>query len=1316
MRGPVESRIGALRGRVRRLLALHGVSYLVAGTVAAVVVACAADWLIHLAAEVRLALLVGVVGLAGYLLVRRVLLPLIVRFRDLDIALRIEERWPGLNDRLASTVQFLRVSESEPEAAIGSKALRDATVKETLEQIKGIDFRQAVDPRPVRVAAGWAVVALALVGGIVSAQPGLSRIAALRLFRPFGPDTWPRQTHLTILDETPRKIARGMSFALAVGIAPGERMPSTARVSYTYPDGETASEPLRPAADDTFRGRIETVSRPFTFQVEAGDDVTDRRSVEVVAPPSLTREVVRLVAPPYTGLATQTLAPGNTQVRVVEGSRVEVAAEANKPLASATLRVGDVVLAEATKLASDGKSLTAQFTVKESKPFWFDLLDTEGFRSQEIVRFDVRATRDEAPRVVVDDPSQDRDVPAAAVIPLKISVDDDFGIHLVRLVYKVANGGSEPSSEVVVPLAEGIAPGGPVATDKHLDVTYRWDLAAIPGLQPGSTITFFAEGRDFDNLKGPNIGKSREIRLRIVTEEEINRQLDEQQKAIREEVDRALQMQKQARTPVNDALRTLDKTDKLSDPARNQLRDAEMIQRQVTNRITNKADGLEQKVRRFLDDVANFKVDNPDAEQQMGEIRDAVARIREQNLAPAEQGLTRATKALDQPDADKTNPTPPAQPGDDKTNPTTPAAKNEANRAAKAEATKGAASRKNEPNPATKAESTKGANPEDTPASKDGTSSKAGVTKGAEPAKGASPKGSPSSDKTKPTPSNAQAGGKTNPTPGGEETKPTASGEPDDKTNPTAPGDTKSAAAPKAALAESEKNQKAIVDELEKMLASLGEFNDVRNLTREAKSLLQAQEKAKKQAAEAAANPETQNKDAKDFTPEQQAERKNLAAAQDAVAKGLQDLEAKLDDLAKNLEEADPLAAAGLRDAADQSRKKQTSSKMADAAQQLDQNQMGKARENQQKAADDLKALVDSIQNRRENELAHLVKELKAAEKDLKALRDRQTANLKKTAEARKNPDEAKRKEELAKLAKEQKQIEEATKKQVQKLAKLSAEAAARAGQQAAGQMAKAGEQLEQGDGEQAEGDQEEALQNLREAQKEVADARREAEEQLAAEQIVKMADSLKSIHERQEKMAGETDVYEKTRAAAEGQLTLAQRSGVRGLGQVQAGLKDEAGELGDRLGDGAPVFRLTIQKAADSMDVAAQRLQSLKTDDATVRSQKLAALRLRQLLDSLKREQAKKGGQPQQGGQQGQPGGRQGGDDGFPPAAQIKMVKILQEEINERTDYFDELVRRHKELTPDQVAEVDRLHLDQGTLADLVRDLTQPKKSDGEE
>ena len=52
---------------------------------------------------------------------------------------------------------------------------------------------------------------------IVASAPELSEIAVRRSFNPFGPDRWPQQTHLTVIErETPRKVARGDTFTLAV--------------------------------------------------------------------------------------------------------------------------------------------------------------------------------------------------------------------------------------------------------------------------------------------------------------------------------------------------------------------------------------------------------------------------------------------------------------------------------------------------------------------------------------------------------------------------------------------------------------------------------------------------------------------------------------------------------------------------------------------------------------------------------------------------------------------------------------------------------------------------------------------------------------------------------------------------------------------------------------------------------------------------------------------------------------------------------------------------------------------------------------------
>ncbi len=101
---------------------MHGLSWMVGLIVPLLILAGLADWAFHLDAVIRAVLLAAIAGFALWLAIRYVLRPLFIRFADLDIAMRIEQRWPGLNDRLASTIQFLHLDQGDPRH--GSAALR----------------------------------------------------------------------------------------------------------------------------------------------------------------------------------------------------------------------------------------------------------------------------------------------------------------------------------------------------------------------------------------------------------------------------------------------------------------------------------------------------------------------------------------------------------------------------------------------------------------------------------------------------------------------------------------------------------------------------------------------------------------------------------------------------------------------------------------------------------------------------------------------------------------------------------------------------------------------------------------------------------------------------------------------------------------------------------------------------------------------------------------------------------------------------------------------------------------------------------------
>ncbi len=1023
----LESRIGALRASLRRLLALHGLSWVLGLTLPLLIVAGFADWLFHLDSVIRAVILAGVIGTVLFLIHGRVLRPLFVRFADLDIAMRIEERWPGLNDRLASTIQFLRMDSGDDR--YGSAELREATVRQAIEETSGIDFRQVIEPRPVVRALGLAVGSLALAGMMVFAAPESSRIAMRRLILPFGGLEWPQRTHL-VLDETNTtlKLARGDSFTLSVKVRPGDRIPEAANATYRFADGAEIVDPLRTLEGGEFRGRIESVNQPFHFTVTAGDDRSSIRdvSVRVVPPPSLKALTVRMVSPQYTGLPIQTLAPGLTQFRALEGTRLELEAEASKPLKHAELRIGEDPAGG--ELAFDGSRtrFKTSIPVKGSFTFWFGMLDSEGFRNRDAVRYDVRGFKDEAPRVVIEEPKTDRDIPADAIVPVRIVLDDDFGLHSSRLIYRVATGESEPHDEAAIPLwspkDESSAPSA-ASVIKHHEIAYDWELAPLK-LAVGTVITFYADARDLDNIKGPNLGKSRELRLRIVSKEDAARQFDDARRELREELSRVLTMQRQAMTPVENADRALSQTGRVPQPQRDDLNNASMIQRQVGSRFTNRDEGLAARIRRMLEDLRNFKIANPDAQKQMENMLAQVESVRDRNLGPAEQGLTRATKGLEN-RAQPSDERQPATPGQEARPEPAPSQNDPA---------AGQPKDQGDNQPKGKAGDQSKGKAGDQSKGKAGDQSKGQAGDQSKGQAGDQSKGQ-SGDQSKQASPGARepSKGAGEPEPSGAEKAQPSKGDSPSRTDPT-----------REALAEAKVNQKAIADQLQKMLDDLGEFETYRGVVKDAQELLKQQEQAMKQTAEAASKPETIGKPVEELTPEQKTELADLASRQSQVRTGLQKLLERMGDMSKRLEESDPLASAAMKEAAEKSQKQGTAAKLGEAADQLEKNQMGSARPKQDAARNEIRDLVDSIQNRRERELARLVKELKNAENELAKTRAQQAQNLKKTREARNNPNPQERRDQLKRLAKEQAEIKKDLERQLQRLAKLSADAASR--------------------------------------------------------------------------------------------------------------------------------------------------------------------------------------------------------------------------------------------------------------------------------
>ena len=642
---PLQQRIAALRSRVRRLVLLYALSWVVSGVLAAVVVLGLADYLFRfqdpgLRLMASLAAL-AVVGWTGYRFLYR---GLAARLSDLDLARRLQRRFPHLGDSLASAVEFLGQSREDP--ASGSTTLRDAVVGRTTAAVKKLDFRASLRLGPVRRAAAIAGTCLMAAGILVALNPSGCGTALARLASPFGETSWPRVHHLEIRQPAPQRVNRGGTFRVTVVDAPGVALPAEVFIHYRFdgPEGPSVETARMSPLGGMMVAQRENVTRPCSFRVEGGDDDSmEWLPIEVVDRPAVKSVVIRLFPPPYTGWPVEQT---EKNVHALVGTRLEVSAVATKPLASAVLCLDGIRVPG--RVAQDGLSFQVPAdaghgcVVTKSGPYWFELTDREELTGEEKVLGEIQAVPDVPPSVNVDEPEANVYVTPEAVVPVRVTARDDLAIREVVLAWNRSDQPDGPDARVslhsgpaaALPKAGGLAAA---ASGDQRTVSYRWSLASLR-LQPGAQVTYWAAASDYR----PQTGKSPSRRLTVVTSEEMADRVVARQSAILSELSRVLAMQRQTREQVAASEILLQAKQRPDQSDMGNLANAERNQREVTRLLAGTGEGVRTLVLGLLADLENNQVDSPDVKRWMQSLRAEIDRLAREDLAAIGLELTAA--------------------------------------------------------------------------------------------------------------------------------------------------------------------------------------------------------------------------------------------------------------------------------------------------------------------------------------------------------------------------------------------------------------------------------------------------------------------------------------------------------------------------------------------------------------------------------------------------------------------------------------------------------------------------------------------------
>ncbi len=574
-------------------------------------------------------------------------------------------------------------------AQAGSPELRRAVIAQTTAAVEQLRLSQTINYRPtVRAAiAVGAVIVLAATGVLLS--PSAARTAPARLVNPLSGPPWPQETHLRFQEEITRA-ATGKPLELVVEDAEGAALPKGVRLFVRFA-GETAehSFAMRPVEGAAVH-RFASVTRPLVYWAEGGDDLSMRQRpirLEVIEPPEVRSLAIELHPPDYTHWPP---VKSEKHIRALEGTRAAFEGTSNKPLRTATLCLRaagtDAAKKEAAQdepaeaeednnegkdedsklllvpaeITSDGYGFrisadaTQPFRVTRSGQYWFRLEDTEGIVGDDAPH-EVRAVADLPPTLAIQEPSKDERYVPAAVVPLRIAAKDDLALRNLTLrvtkespAIKAPDGGKpKPESMEIVLTAADAPPEQPLglATDKLGDArSLVHDLAlkeVFSDLGPGMDVTLVVSASDFR----PQTGSSPELRLKIITSDQLENIASERQREILRKLYEVLVTQRTGRKELGGVEARFEQIGRLEKIDLDGLERSKLTQDQVNYALGNETAGVTVQIERLLAYLRQNRADGSDVTRRMRGVLSEIRRLQQDHLPTIVGALRDAGKA-----------------------------------------------------------------------------------------------------------------------------------------------------------------------------------------------------------------------------------------------------------------------------------------------------------------------------------------------------------------------------------------------------------------------------------------------------------------------------------------------------------------------------------------------------------------------------------------------------------------------------------------------------------------------------------------------
>jgi Domain of unknown function (DUF4175) len=472
-------KIGTVRKRWKAFLWARGLAWVLGVLVISLVIGLALANSTDIPTWTVTGLRLGMVVLFAFTLIKALILPLRRLPDDTQLARFVEEKNPGLEDRLVSAVDALK--KARPEQGVFAHLL----VKDALDRTRTVRFNDQINKRKFGTFAALAAMfAVALVVSLYISSlffpVGSVRLLA-GLIRPPADDIFD-------LKVTPGNVTVPRGSDVVVQVTTGGFDPRKAEIYVRYQNSsqwEISTMEVSPQNLPTFRELLFNLQEPLTYFIDADGHRTKEFNIRVEDLPRVEKMDYTYNYPAYTGLVPNKQ-EGATDMVALRGTQVDVVVHGSQLLSG-----GAIVFSDGKSVPlqpSAEREVTGKVTIDRNATFRIKLVNTGKQEYTGLEEYSMEALDDEKPIVEFTKPGRDENATSVQEVFTELRANDDFGINKLELHFNV-NGGQEQTVELFQ--NKGAAP-------KEISGSHTFFLEEYK-MQPGDFVTYYGKAVDTRN-------------------------------------------------------------------------------------------------------------------------------------------------------------------------------------------------------------------------------------------------------------------------------------------------------------------------------------------------------------------------------------------------------------------------------------------------------------------------------------------------------------------------------------------------------------------------------------------------------------------------------------------------------------------------------------------------------------------------------------------------------------------------------------------------------------------------------------------------